>query len=124
MTMIDLPPLPSGIYEHYKGDEYFVLGYTHDSTDHACTCHQHPTMAHVAPCPKVGEHQIYVAYFSMRQIMHSEPRFSWHIREQGQFHHRVCWSRGCALWGKPVGPDKHRPATHTVHPRFRYLRPA
>lgn len=35
--MTQLPPLPAGIYRHYKGHYYLVLGYAQDSNDESRT---------------------------------------------------------------------------------------
>ncbi len=37
IDMTNLPPLPSGIYRHYKGHYYLVLGYACDSNDDSRT---------------------------------------------------------------------------------------
>lgn len=31
MVVTDLPTLPAGVYQHYKGPLYLVLGYGHDA---------------------------------------------------------------------------------------------
>ncbi len=35
--MTTLPPLPTGIYRHYKGHYYLVLGYAQDSNEDSRT---------------------------------------------------------------------------------------
>ena len=123
--MTDLPDLQAGIYEHYKGDQYLVLGYCDDSTNRGCDCDPGTIIPqqHRAYCASSLQGQIYVAYISLRPLVVGA-RLNWHIRRADQFHQEVCWRRGCVNWGMWPPGDSCRAHPNSIWPRFKYVRPA
>jgi hypothetical protein len=124
-----LPELKAGIYEHYKGDQYLVIGYCNDSTNYPCDCDPatDPQVIHHPGCSTTLRGRAFVAYVSLRQVMDVQPKFAWHVREVQEFHQVLCSQRGCSYWGlTPPSPRHPCKALHLdkVVPRFRYLRAA
>lgn len=68
--LIDLPDLPAGVYRHYKGHLYLVLGYAQDSTNDS-------------------DHEVYVVYVGLttegsasplRTRLRKVPEFFSHVK--------------------------------------------
>ncbi len=98
MTTPDpLPDLPAGIYQHYKGHLYLVLGYAKDAN------HE-------------DEHRIVVVYVGL-QLDGSPGKIRMHARTAADFHAVVDATTGEAV---PVWDGTQRPLVK----RFTYLGPA
>lgn len=109
--MLKLPTLEAGIYQHYKGSLYQVLGYAHDANDST---------------------RIVVVYFGLQlDDAHRGPRLA--VRTWQDFHATVCGEGRCTHFGmdredivesyqEEFVPRGTCTSAHLTQ-RFRYLRP-
>jgi hypothetical protein len=104
--------LPSGIYEHYKGDRYFVLGYSSDSTNR-----YNGLEPPVVP-------PVVVVYISMGMPRKEPAETPMHHRDAREFNESVCGKRGCACYGKKPSTACYNDHRDRVRPRFKFLRSA
>ena len=100
-----LPDLPAGVYRHYKGQHYLVLGYGHDSN---------------------VEGRVIVVYVGLElDGAKTGPRLA--ARTAEDFFTPVCGLEGCPRFGEPFESDAFggciRCKAGSV-PRFAYLGPS
>lgn len=114
--MFKLPTLEAGIYEHYKGPLYQVLGYARDANH-----------GRVLGQEELGG-RIVVVYFGLQlDGAHRGPRLA--VRTQQDFHEIVCGNKNCGDFGRTyseiVNWPKDAGNCTTIHlrKRFVYLRP-
>lgn len=73
--MPDLPPLPSGVYRHYKGPLYQVLGYAHDANADELYSNRSGVARSESQAPS-GD-RIVVVYFGLQlEDAHMGPRLA------------------------------------------------
>lgn len=87
--MIELPELPSGIYQHYKGNFYQVFGYAHDAnTDESFYKRD----------GKDAGMRVVVVYIGLElNDAHTGPRLA--VRSVDDFFMPVCWNAECDRYG-------------------------
>jgi hypothetical protein len=116
--MIDLLPLPSGIYRHYKGHHYQVLGYAHDAN--ADTLGEDPNM--VMGWEPLGERFVVVYIGLELNDAHTGPRLA--VRDHEDFHRMVCWNQKCGRYGMGTAIANTMNCSQCgfqLHPRFKFI---
>jgi hypothetical protein len=130
---VNLPPLKSGIYRHYKGHLYQVFCYAHDSNADGtpegiweCTDLAVARAAQVTYTRPLEE-RIVVVYMGLElDAANLGPRMA--VRSWHDFHLSVCWNPDCERYGT-VGDGTAVDAEHCslctsrLERRFRYLGP-
>lgn len=118
MTDAYLPALPSGVYRHYKGPLYLVLGYAHDANadefaDYESVCIPETEIERAFP-----EGRAVVVYIGLQlDEAHTGPRLA--VRTADDFHAWVhqdgtrCHHNTPGIWCEASGA--------TVRQRFEYL---
>jgi hypothetical protein len=117
-----LPDLRAGIYRHYKGNLYQIIGYAKDANaDTLLHRYMDPRIKHEIQIAPLGE-RIVVIYMGLELTDASRgPRMS--IRTATDFFAPVCWNRDCDRFGT----SGEHPATGYCslctaqhQPRFQY----
>lgn len=107
MTGSAVPDLCAGVYRHYKGPLYLVLGYAHDAND---------------------ADRVVVVYVGLQlDEAHEGARLA--VRTDTDFRALVCGFAGCPAWGRMgrIGGTASRPycreCGHAAVRRFTYVGP-
>lgn len=121
--------LLAGVYRHYKGPLYLVLGLAHDANadvlfhadevEFAKRDWQSGTMHQEAP---LGERTV-VVYVGL-QLDDAKPGARLAVRSYDDFFTFVCWNRECASYGEEGTQAQYCSAcTRFKYERFRYVGP-
>lgn len=99
---MNLPDLPSGVWQHYKGPLYLVFGYAHDAND---------------------EQRATVVYLGLQlDDAHTGPRLA--VRTASDFFMRVCGNHNCPTFGGATyGRGTCLACDEKDVPRFTYIGP-
>lgn len=121
MTTYELPDLPAGVYQHYKGPLYLVLGYGHDANAEELHRYVRPVGFDMAPMLMPFTERAVVIYVGlMLDDAHTGPRlavrtvedFAGWVHEDGT----TCTHRTPGVWCEA--------SKGVLRQRFRYLGPS
>lgn len=120
--MMTLPDLPAGVYRHYKGNLYQVLGYGHDANaDTLVELAIHPDTQLPGYRAFAENERLVVVYIGLQlDDAHTGPRLA--VRTADDFRAEVCGDPECMHYGLHTVGDAVCLERHSV-PRFRYLGP-
>lgn len=117
--------IKAGVYRHYKGPLYLVLGLAHDANaeELARWDPDHYDGVHQRPQESLGEREVVVYVGLQLDTAHTGARLA--VRTAEDFFARVCGNRNCPHFGEAGGCDNgpghcRCNATHAVQ-RFKYV---